>query len=88
MTKYVDLRFYGELSDFLHYERTTGTVRRSFDVAGSVKDMIEACGVPHTEVAMILAHGARSASGTGCGTAIGSPCTRRFEVWRSNRNGW
>ena len=57
MTKSVELRFYGDLRDFLCYERTTGMVRRSFDVAGSVKDMIEACGVPHTEVAMILADG-------------------------------
>ena len=32
-------------------------VTRFFDVSGSVKDMIEACGVPHTEVDVILANG-------------------------------
>ena len=86
MTKYVELRFYGELGDFLRYERTTGTVRRSFDVAGSVKDMIEACGVPHTEVAMILADGRTVGFGDGRDgdrIAMYPP----FEVWRSNRSG-
>lgn len=33
-----------------------GTVTRSFDVPGSVKDMIEACGIPHTEVDLIVAN--------------------------------
>jgi uncharacterized protein with PIN domain len=32
-------------------------VTRAFDVPGSVKDMIEACGVPHTEVDLIIADG-------------------------------
>ncbi len=57
MTKHAELRFYAELRDFLSTDRTSGTVVRSFDVAGSVKDTIEACGVPHTEVALILANG-------------------------------
>jgi uncharacterized protein with PIN domain len=30
---------------------------RAFDVPGSVKDVIESCGVPHTEVDLILANG-------------------------------
>ncbi len=30
---------------------------RGFDVPGSVKDMIEACGVPHTEVELIIVEG-------------------------------
>lgn len=34
-----------------------GTVTRSFEVPGSVKDMIEACGIPHTEVDLIVANG-------------------------------
>lgn len=57
MTSYADLRFYAELSDFLSSDRRSGLVTRSFNVAGSVKDMIEACGVPHTEVEVILANG-------------------------------
>jgi len=35
----------------------SGTVIRSFDVPGSVKDAIEACGIPHTEVDLIVANG-------------------------------
>jgi uncharacterized protein with PIN domain len=57
VTKHAELRFYAELRDFLSADRRSGLVTRTFDVAGSVKDMIEACGVPHTEVAVILANG-------------------------------
>ncbi len=57
MTRYADLRFYAGLRDFLSSDRRSGMVTRSFDVAGSVKDMIEGCGVPHTEVEVILANG-------------------------------
>ena len=32
-------------------------VTRSFEVPGSVKDMIEGCGVPHTEVDLIVSNG-------------------------------
>jgi uncharacterized protein with PIN domain len=32
-------------------------VTRGFEVPGSVKDMIEACGIPHTEVDLIVANG-------------------------------
>ncbi|MEE9582340.1 MAG: Mut7-C RNAse domain-containing protein [Acidimicrobiia bacterium] len=56
-SKQADLRFYAELKDFLTAHRRSGRVSRTFDVAGSVKDMIEACGVPHTEVDLILANG-------------------------------
>jgi hypothetical protein len=45
------------LKDFLAADNRSGRVGRTFDVAGSVKDMIEACGVPHTEVDLILANG-------------------------------
>jgi uncharacterized protein with PIN domain len=52
-----EFRFYEELNDFLAPERR----RRSFaySVAGtrSVKDAIEAIGVPHTEVDLILVDG-------------------------------
>jgi uncharacterized protein with PIN domain len=57
VTRYADLRFYAALRDFLSSDRRSGMVTRSFDVPGSVKDMIEACGVPHTEVEVILANG-------------------------------
>ncbi len=51
------LRFYAELKDFLAPQRRSGTVTHTFDVPGSVKDVIEASGVPHTEVDLILANG-------------------------------
>lgn len=54
---HVDLRFYGALRDFLAGGASSGLVTRTFDVAGSVKDMIEACGVPHTEIALVVANG-------------------------------
>ena len=45
------------MTDFLASDLRSGTVTRSFDVPGSVKDMIEGCGVPHTEVDLIIANG-------------------------------
>ncbi len=53
--KEVDVRFYGPLNDFLAPSAKRRTLRWKFDVAGSVKDMIESVGVPHTEVDLILA---------------------------------
>jgi uncharacterized protein with PIN domain len=57
ITHQATLRFYAELKDFLPKDLQSGTVTRSFDVSGSVKDMIEACGIPHTEVDLIVANG-------------------------------
>lgn len=50
-------RFYAELNDFLPPERRMVTFVHRFDAPASVKDMIEALGVPHTEVDLILANG-------------------------------
>ncbi len=50
-------RFYAELNDFLPQDRRQVIWERYFEVRGSVKDMIEAIGVPHTEVDLILANG-------------------------------
>jgi uncharacterized protein with PIN domain len=57
MTHQASLRFYAELRDLLPEELRSREVTRTFDVPGSVKDMIEACGVPHTEVDLIVANG-------------------------------
>jgi uncharacterized protein len=57
VTHQVAFRFYAELTDFLPQDLRSGTVTRDFDVPGSVKDMIEACGIPHTEVDLIVANG-------------------------------
>ncbi len=51
------VRFYAELNDFLPPEKRGRTFPYSFLVSGSVKDMIEALGVPHTEVELILVDG-------------------------------
>jgi uncharacterized protein with PIN domain len=51
-------RFYAELNDFLPVEGRMKPVTRRFDVSGSVKDLIESFGVPHTEVDLVLVNGA------------------------------
>jgi|YNPNPStandDraft_1061719.scaffolds.fasta_scaffold07435_3 uncharacterized protein with PIN domain len=50
-------RFYAELNDFLPPERRMVTFCHTFEMPTAVKDMIEALGVPHTEVDVILANG-------------------------------
>jgi uncharacterized protein len=55
--KQASVRFYSGLNDFLPPESRGQAVSYSFEVSGSVKDMIEALGVPHTEVDFILANG-------------------------------
>jgi uncharacterized protein with PIN domain len=49
------LRFYGELSDYLPKGERTASV--GVDDGPSVKDRIEACGVPHPEVDLIVVDG-------------------------------
>ena len=51
-------RFYAELNDFLSLERRKVEIPYRFHVAPSVKDAIEALGVPHVEVDLILVNGA------------------------------
>jgi hypothetical protein len=50
-------RFYAELNDFLPVGDRQRDVVRTFLGGPSVKDQIEACGVPHTEVDLILVNG-------------------------------
>jgi uncharacterized protein with PIN domain len=50
-------RFYAELNDFLSPDRRQVTFAHAFELPASIKDMIEALGVPHTEVDLILANG-------------------------------
>ena len=50
-------RFYAELNDFLPTDRRQVTFVHPFDGRPSVKDTIEALGIPHTEVDLILANG-------------------------------
>lgn len=50
------VRFYAQLNDFLPPEKRMRTTAYLFDVSGSVKDMIESLGAPHTEADLILAN--------------------------------
>lgn len=50
-------RFYAELNDFLPPGRRYITFAHSFEYRTAVKDLIEALGVPHTEVDLILVNG-------------------------------
>ena len=50
-------RFYEELNDFLPPGQRRVELEHRFDRRASVKDMIEALGVPHAEVEMILVDG-------------------------------
>ncbi len=52
-----EFRFYAELNDFLPPERRRIAFRCSVAGTRSVKDAIEAIGVPHTEVDLILVDG-------------------------------
>ncbi len=52
-----EFRFYEELNDFLAPEHRKRAVRRDSPAEATVKHVIEAFGVPHTEVELILANG-------------------------------
>lgn len=50
-------RFYGELNDFLPPKQRQCDIEYSFQNTPAVKDAIEALGVPHTEVDLIVVNG-------------------------------
>lgn len=54
----VELTFHGDLGFFLRPARPAGAVRRVLKERTSVKDIIEACGVPHPEVDLIFCNDA------------------------------
>jgi sulfur carrier protein ThiS len=53
----VQFRFYEELNDFLPPEQRRVTTEHEFDRRTSIKDMIEALGVPHPEIELIVVNG-------------------------------
>ena len=53
----VRLRFYEELNDFLRPRFRKKNILRTLNHRTTVKDVIESCGVPHTEVDLILVNG-------------------------------
>lgn len=52
-----ELRFYEELNDFLPAAERKQTIARSFIGTPTVKDTIESCGVPHTEIDLVVVDG-------------------------------
>jgi uncharacterized protein len=54
---HVDVRVYAELNDFVAPELRGAVMRRPFRPHQTVKDVIEAAGVPHTEVDLVLVNG-------------------------------
>ena len=50
-------RFYEELNDFLPASRRKRRFPHAFTRRASIKDMIEALGIPHTEIEVILVNG-------------------------------
>lgn len=50
-------RFYAELNDFLQPDWKYASFTISFPTGQTVKHLIESCGVPHTEVDLILVNG-------------------------------
>lgn len=54
---YVELRAYAELNDFLPPDLRGTTVRRPLQPHQTVKDVVEAAGIPHTEIDLILENG-------------------------------
>jgi uncharacterized protein with PIN domain len=57
MSGSVQIRFYEELNDFLPTEQRRTTFQHPLKQPGSIKDMLEALGVPHTEIDLILVNG-------------------------------
>ena len=56
-TRFAEFRFYEELNDFLPAERRKTSFRSPFYGSPSVKDTIQAIGVPHTAIDLILVDG-------------------------------
>lgn len=52
-----DFRFYEELNDFLRPELRKRTFSHAFNGTPAIKDVIEAIGVPHAEVDLVLVDG-------------------------------
>lgn len=53
----VELRFYGELKELLPASGGSGTVNQDLERPAAVRDVVEAAGVPHTEVDLLLVDG-------------------------------
>ena len=57
LNKYVTLRFYEELNDFLPDIKRKKRYKINISGRQTVKDLIESQGIPHTEIDLILVNG-------------------------------
>jgi uncharacterized protein len=57
MSGSVQIRFYEELNDFLPPEQRKITFQHHYKQPRSIKDMLEALGIPHTEIDLIVVNG-------------------------------
>ena len=57
MSGEISIRFYEELNDFLPEKWRKKTFSYSYNQVGSIKDLVESLGVPHTEIDLILVNG-------------------------------
>jgi uncharacterized protein with PIN domain len=57
MVGYVEVRAYAELNDFLVPERRGTAMFQAFRPHQTVKDVVEAAGIPHTEVDLVVVNG-------------------------------
>ena len=57
MPRSIHIRFYEELNDFLPESRRKKDFSHTFFGTPAIKDIVEALGIPHTEVDLILANG-------------------------------
>ncbi|MGW4099109.1 Mut7-C RNAse domain-containing protein [Mycobacterium sp. NPDC004974] len=57
MAGFVNVRAYAELNDFLEADSRSQTLRRPCKSHQTVKDVLEAMGIPHTEIDLILVNG-------------------------------
>ena len=71
-------RFYGELNDFLPRERRGREIATPCARMATTKHMIEALGVPHTEVELVLVNG----EAAGLDSADARHCRRAALCWR------
>ena len=53
----IAVRLYGGLADFLPPDRRSGALERRVPAPTTTKDLLEALGVPHTEVELLLLNG-------------------------------
>jgi uncharacterized protein len=53
----VSVRFYGELNDFLPAAHRQATLVCGLESSASVKDLVEALGVPHPEIDLLVVNG-------------------------------